>query len=228
MWLAKFRLFGPDHWGTLLVVAMAGILVARRAKLGKTAYWLGWTLVLAMAADPWISAHQGRLSWQTTLPFELCDAAAIACLLALWRNHQGAAEAAYFWGLTGTMQALLTPTMAYGFPDPEFLRFMIAHAAIVLAVVHLVAGGFAPREHAWRRVLLWTCFWAAGVAGINAALDANYMFLCRKPSGSLLDYFGPWPVYLFGAFLFACAMYRLLDEPYRRRRVNDPARVPPR
>ena len=41
-------------------------------------------------------------------------------------------------------------------------------------------------------------------AAANGLLDANYMFLCAPPpTGSVLDYLGPWPWYIVGEELLA-------------------------
>ena len=53
---------------------------------------------------------------------DLCDWAAIAALVALWPN-KWSYELTWFWSLSGTLQALLTPELAYSFPDLRFIVF---------------------------------------------------------------------------------------------------------
>ena len=57
--------------------------------------------------------------------------------------------------------------------------------------------------------------WPAAAA--NGLLDANYMFLCAPPpTGSLLDYLGPWPWYIVGEELLALVVFAILLLPFRR------------
>jgi len=128
-------------------------------------------------------------------------------------------ELTYFWGLTGVLQALLTPDLRQEFPDHRWWIFFVAHAGVVLAATFLAWGlRRTPRPGAVRRVFLVSLGFAAVVYAVDLAVDANYMFLRRPPSeGSLLDLMGPWPWYLASAAALALVMFALLDLPFRRR-----------
>jgi len=87
----------------------------------------------------------------------------------------------------------------------------------VVAVAVLVFGGAAglSRCTPWRAFGLLLAYTAA-VGGLNAVLGTNYMYLCRKPkNASLLDAFGPWPMYLVGGAATALALFWLLWLPIR-------------
>ena len=81
----------------------------------------------------------------------------------------------------------------------------------------MVFGRIAPlrRSAVWRAFALLLAY--AGVIGaFNKFFGANYMYLCRKPvNASLLDLFGPWPVYLFASAAIGLALFWLLWLPVR-------------
>ena len=53
------------------------------------------------------------------------------------------------------------------------------------------------------------------VAGINLVLDTNYLFLRAKPQGaSIMDYFGPWPIYIAGNVVLTIALFFLAYLPF--------------
>jgi len=174
----------------------------------------------------------GAVSWSYDathglygLPFQLCDVALVLVIWALlaprWRQL---GQLAYFWGLAASSQAMLTPDLDSAFPSLHWFVFFISHAGVVLGAVYMLAGGHL---HLTRltplRVWLWTGVYAVLAMGANALLDTNFGYLAEKPDrASLLDYMGPWPVYilvegLVGLVLFyACLGLAWLIPTYRR------------
>lgn len=141
-------------------------------------------------------------------------------VLALLDPRPILVELTYFWGLTASLQAVITPELSRGFPDLFFFTFFVLHGGVVLAAVLLViARRLVPRRGAVPRAFLATVA-VAGVAAIGSlATGGNYMYLREKPAmGSLLDLMGPWPVYIASAAALALILFLLLDAPFRRRR----------
>ena len=223
--MRTFEAFGADHLGALCATGLAAWVLIRRARRrgpDAIAPILASLILITLILDPFIHFALGRLSLQTALPIELCDLAGVACILALWTRHQTAFEFAWFWGLSGTLQALITANPRYGFPHPDYLRYFAFHSGIVVAALYLGPGlGLRPRVGAVWRVFRWTLVYAAFVGLVDWALDANYFFLCRKPKGSLLDLLGPWPYYLLGGAALGAVIFWLLDLPYRRRSKSE-------
>jgi hypothetical integral membrane protein (TIGR02206 family) len=191
----------PGAWTTTAARALAVLLVGAE---------VGWWIYLAMTG-----ARGPDLA--TALPFQLCDAAIFIAALALLLRTQLLVEVTYFWGLAGTIQALITPDLPQHFPSFPFFQYYVAHGGIVTAALFLVFGlGHWPRRDALLRVLAITIAYALVIGAIDAATGANYLYLRSKPAGaSLLDLLGPWPWYIALAAVIAIALLLILDAPFR-------------
>jgi hypothetical integral membrane protein (TIGR02206 family) len=173
----------------------------------------------AFITDHVTAAILGEWSLRRYLPLHLSDVATIVTVLALWRPRPLLVELTYFWGLTASLQATLTPNLGHTYPDVLFFTFFITHAGVVIAAALLVAGRrLGPRGGAVGRVFLATLV-VAGAAAIGTVLTGgNYMYLREKPSESLLDVMGPWPWYIATSAVLAITMFVVLDAPFRGRR----------
>ena len=214
--------FGAAHLAALACVALLGatLVAAVRARpaLGpKVRFALATGIVALVAFELLVAAREGWLTWKTLLPLELCDAALVLCVLSLLRPRAALAELVYFWAGSGTLVAMLTPELQWAFPRWEFVVFFGLHGLVLVAALVLVFGlGLRPRPRAPLRMLGLTAAWAGLVGLVNLALGTNFMYLCRKPSvPTLLDWMGPWPVYLGVAALAALALFGLLALPFR-------------
>jgi hypothetical integral membrane protein (TIGR02206 family) len=128
----------------------------------------------------------------------LCDVVSIILALALFTKNQRLAEIGYFWGLAGTLQGLIMPTLYFDYQEIEFYIFFLQHGGAPIAAVFLVWGlGLAPEKGAFRRSIYWSLGFLAIVLMINGIIGENYSFLCAKPGAvTFFDYMGPWPYYL--------------------------------
>ena len=205
---AKLR---PGGWTRVAGLVLAALLIG--AEIG----W--WTYLAATGAK---DAELG-----SALPLQLCDAAIFISAFALLLRTQLLVEMTYFWGLAGTIQAVITPDLPQHFPTFPYFQYYVAHGGIVAAALFLVIGlGQWPRHDALVRVLVITVAYALLVGGVDAVTGANYMYLRSKPpSASLLDLLGPWPWYLAWAGLIGVALLLVLDSPFRWLRQRELVRV---
>ena len=215
-------IFGTDHIAALVAVVLAGVLVVRQPPGVQLLRCLALLLIMAELIDPIVLYSRAELSLSRALPLELCDLAAFATIIALWTRRQAAFEFAWFWGLSGTLQALLTPTLAEGFPSADYFRFVLLHGVVVVGALALFGRGMRTRPGAGPRVFLVTAIYAAALMGIDFAIDANYMFLRSRPEGSVLELFGPWPWYLIAAAAIAAAIFWLLARIAREEPKTHP------
>ncbi len=218
--------FGVAHLATLALIAAAAVALvalARRAPEAVTrALRLGLAalLLLATAATLGYWWRRGLLAPLDLLPLHLCDFLIFVAAFALVTLERTSAEVLFFWAGSGTLLALLGPDLQSGFPSWAFVSFFLLHGLVVIAAAVVTFGfGRRPREGAVSRVFAITNAYALAVGLVNAALGTNFLFLREKPAGrTLLDWFGPWPVYLFVAEAAALLLFVLLDAPFRAAR----------
>jgi hypothetical integral membrane protein (TIGR02206 family) len=222
----RFVLFGAHHLAALGAVGLAAVLlvaVARRTS-GTSALVLRYLLAVVLLActaatlgDWW---RRGFLSLLDLLPLHLCDFLILVAAFALVTLERTSCELLLFWAGTGTVLAMLGPDLQSGFPSWGFVSFFLLHGLVVVAAAVVTFGfGRRPRPGAPWRVFALTNAYALAVGVVNLALGTNYLYLREKPRGrTLLDLFGPWPVYLLVAEAVALALFLLLDAPFRAAR----------
>jgi hypothetical integral membrane protein (TIGR02206 family) len=219
-----------DHVAALAVTAALGAalpIVARSQPGARTrlfASLFGAFLLTWFVAYHVVVLIRGDYELDVDLPLHLTDAVTVVAAFALITRRPLLFELTWFWGLTASLQAILTPDLAADdrFPSFFYWHYFVTHGGVVVAAVFLGFGlGLTARPGAVGRVFLLTAAWA-GVAALGDALTGgNYMFLREKPeAATLLDYMGPWPWYILTAALLALALFELLDLPFRRRRAE--------
>jgi hypothetical integral membrane protein (TIGR02206 family) len=210
----------------LLVAAAVLLCIAARRAPGR---WIDVVaaviaLVLVIAELSWQPYVLANHTWSVgaSLPVQLCDAGGfVAAAALLWRQLL-LVEIAYFWGLGGTLQAVLTPDLGdQHFPSFPYLQFYVTHDLVILAALFLVIGlALYPRPGAVRRIFLLTLAFAVLVGLIDLVTGGNYMYLRQVPaSGSLLNLMGPWPLYIAAGALLTLVVLAILNAPFRLSRL---------
>lgn len=198
-----FVLFGPDHLIALGMTAVMPLLLAAMTRRSMKAVrntrhafaaWLAGSWLLWL----WMIFHFGWASLQTLLPMNLCDWATIAAISASLWPRQRSYELAYFWSLAGTLQAALTPDLAYGFPDLRFIVFFAFHGGVIATALYLTfAARLRPYPDSIPRVIIWSLAYVAAASITNGIFKTNFGFLSAKPvEPSLMDLLAPWPWYI--------------------------------
>jgi hypothetical integral membrane protein (TIGR02206 family) len=157
------------------------------------------------------------LRW--SVPLQLTDLATMAAIYALWSQRHWSVALTYYWGLVLSTQALISPVFrGPDFPDYRFLAFFAVHMLVVWAAIYLTWGRcLRPTWRSYRFVAGVTVAWALITFGFNSITGADYGFLNRKPeTPSLLDLFGPWPVYVLTAAALVLAVWALMTWPWER------------
>src|SRR3954469_891903 len=159
-----------------------------------------------------------EFDWGFDLPLHLSDVVAIFAPVALWTLRPLLVEVLYFWALTASLQAVITPDLHETVPSVFFFTYFATHCGAVIAACLLVFGlGQAPRAGAVARAFVVTLGMAAVAGTADLITGGNYMYLRAKPSqSSLLDDMGPWPAYIASAAVLALLLFTLLNAFARR------------
>ncbi|CRI67134.1 conserved membrane hypothetical protein [Thiocapsa sp. KS1] len=214
-------LFGTAHLSSVLVIAAVGIglpLIARRTLSSTEQYRVGLLIATLLVGQEgfhmWLLANHYDRLLSSLLPLHLCGLSVLLTAWVLAARSYPAYEIVYFWAWGGTLQALLTPDLDRGFPDPAFIAFFIGHGLVIVGVLYAtLVYRFRPTFISIFKSLAALLIAVAVIAPINLWLGTNYLFLSSKPEqASLMDFLGPWPWYILslaGLALVSSLVYYL-------------------
>ena len=216
-------LFSRPHLAAIVATALVclALPLSVRRWPGRWTTFVGWALALVLVVNEvawWgVITARGEWGWDYALPLYLCDAAGFVAAFALVLRRPILVEMTYFWGLAGTIQAIITPDLHYDFPSYFYFQYFVQHTGIVLAALFLVVGlRQVPRRGSILRMMGITLVFTAMAGTANLVTHGNYMYLSHKPpGGSLLDYMGPWPLYILAGVPLAAAIFFVLNLPFR-------------
>lgn len=215
-----FSLFGPAHLQTLGLLALGGMAAVVTARRGggetrrRLRVGLAFALVACHLTEYSVALFQGWYRIQM-LPLEMCDLAAAFGVYALLTRDPRAAGPAWFFALSGTLPALVTPELNVTFPHVRFVVYFIEHGLTVITPLVLVIGlGLVPPRGAWFRAFLVLNAFAALDGMLNLVLGTNFMYLSHKPYGPTpYDWFPPWPAYIGVLEALVLVLFRILQVP---------------
>src|SRR4029077_17358707 len=148
----QFHVYSPAHLTVIFLTVGLPFLLAFTVHRTKSRFLersicfaISALLLVNYVGYLIVARHFGVTQCDKALPLQLCDWAMFVIVVALWTGNRRWLELAYFWGIGGTLQAILTPNLAFGFPDPRFVTFFVAHSGIIVGLVFLMlVYGFRP------------------------------------------------------------------------------------
>jgi hypothetical integral membrane protein (TIGR02206 family) len=212
------RQFSVAHLAMLAVLAIAGTVavLAPRRHPGEWLRRAAWVLAVVIFAG-WAGEYIAEIvvgTWTInySLPLQLTDAVSLAAIIALLTRRAPFVELVYFWSLSASLQAVLTPDLGSTFPSAFYFTYFAYHVGSIVAACLLVFGcGLYPSRGAiWRVYAITLAF--ATVSGIGDVITGgNYMYLRSKPiHSSLLSVMGPWPVYIVAGAALGLVLFLVL------------------
>ena len=202
----EFALFTFAHFAPILCMLAVIFLMRRfRTQLRESRfevnlrYILAFLLVISDMAYYWrVAGHPGLTPDPTQhLPISVCGWAAIFCSYMLVGKSQTLFDISYFWILSGSVFALLTPTpLTYTGPTRfRYYQFWCEHTMIYIAVFYMIfVHGMRPtvRSALKSYAALWTMVAIAYFANTMVGEGANYLFMARPEAApSVLDILPP-------------------------------------
>ena len=229
MSLSEFEFFGFAHiaaMGVILAVPIVLTLVVRRLDSERTTQAICYAFAGVIALNEvlnWsyrlatVGVHEFVREY---MPLHVCGIAVFAAVITLVFRRQTAYEIAYFWGLVGATNAVVTPQLEFGYPQYRFFQYFIAHGGIVAAALFATWGlGMRPTARSVLRVFVLLNLLAIVLIGVNLMLGSNYMFLCQPPDTKSPFFFLPWPWYLLFLDGIALVLFYVLFIPFARRKL---------
>ena len=212
-----------EHWLPIVMAIVLGIGIMRYANKQldkKNQQHLIHIIAIAVSLTV-ISFHLhkfifGNYDLRTDLPLYLCSFLAIVIPIFTYYRKYWMYEILVFWVIAGTLQAVITPDIASGFPKFDYIRYWVVHLGLLLIIGYATfVFKMLPNLKSVFRSFLVLQLYVLAIMIINDALNANYFYLNQKPtSASLLDYFGEWPVYIIVVQLIIIPYFLVVYLPF--------------
>ena len=214
----SYTTFGAEHIASMLIIlAVWVIILFWGSKLNQWQIQFVATLLAVLTItveffDDVYRFQDGHWLLIRDLPLHMCGFSTFLSAYALYTRSQMSFEFAFFWGIGGALQAMITV-------DLTGINNMIGsfalnwqHSIIILNVLWLI---FAYNKRFNLRgvfnAFIFINLAIIPVGIINYLLSANYMFICFPPNVNNPLLIGQWPTYLivleFIYFIYILILY---------------------
>ena len=213
--MSNLQIFEPLHIKILILIIASWIIIpaiGNQIQKKSSIFYISIIFaILALSQEIFMVLYRvnnGSFEITQHLPVHLCSFAVFCSSFALLTKNRIAFELSFYWGLTGTLQALITPSPEQPFPHLEFIMFFISHSLVVLIVIWMI---FVIRmkigKYSWIRAFIVTNILAIIIGLLNLMLGANYMFLCKKPPVNHILLIGNEPFHIITFEIWAIIFF---------------------
>ena len=228
----EFFLFSPAHFAPVLLMIAAILLIRKYA--GRLRGWkheeairyvLAFALIISEMGYYWRLVGIPALGANPVdhLPIAVCGWAAIFCSYMVIGKTQLLFDISYFWLLSGSLFALLTPTpLTYCGPTRlRYWQFWVEHTFGYIAIFYMIfVHGMRPYPKSMVRSYVALLIMVAIAYWTNQLIPgANYLYMARPESApSVLDILPPnFTLRFFVMLAVITTMYGLAYLPWYRR-----------
>jgi len=227
----KFASFSVEHLLVLFAYSTFAFLTYLFAKqyLGDNGkYRLGIIVALVpligLLARMYVEYRMGEFSYLEDLPLFVCRLVSFILPIMFILKSKSVFGVMYFWVMAGTMNAVITPDIKIALPHFESIFYWLIHCGLIMSILYAVfIFNWKPRKRDIWRAFWWANAYLIIVHSINWCIGSNYSYTMHKPqNGSILDLFGPWPLYLLTGQFIALALFWLFYLPFSFNKNHNP------
>lgn len=155
------------------------------------------------------------------LPLHLCNLTIILAGIMMLFESKIVFQPLYFWGI-GALFAIVFPELKEGMSDFASISFFITHFFILFSMAYgIIHFNFRVSKAGAIGSFIFLNLVALVLYFLNKKLGTNYLYVNRPPStASPVDFFGPWPYYIFSVEGIYIALSFILYLPFREKKTR--------
>ena len=219
-----FIILGTSHLVTLIIILCLAIFFPRTyrnkpaSQKENIAKILGASIILLELIKPFIW-NSMDYPWIRLLPIHMCSLSGFFIGVFLLTKRRLFFEVAFFWGIGGGINALITPDVTLTFPDPKYILFFLGHGLLLVNIGYAcIALNNRPTFESVKNGILFSMAILPVIYLINLLLGppANYWYLGAKPieGQSIMDFFPDPPLHIPLLIIIGALLFLLIYSPY--------------
>jgi len=225
----EFKIFSPSHFLPILFLVLLGVVCTMAAthlsEKGKTILGTAYASIALLGVVLRLEHMIGRGLFDPTmeLPLHLCRLLAIVAPFVMYTRNRTALGIMYFMIYAGTLNANITPDVDGAFPSSNYFTYWMIHSALLVIPFYAIkVYGLKITFRDLKNAFLAANIYLIVITAYNWFSGSNYFYtMAKPPSASILDFFGPWPIYLGVTYLIACLLIVLLYLPWYFKRPTE-------